>query len=1395
MFFNNITPQSSSFPLFFDNADSLNTDEKEIKFVPPDDERAGSICAERYAESLVPFTEDCRRCIQQLIKILGDYKQSELLSIGLAKMLPGLPVNIVMAADSLYIAITERRHIDSALLHALGLATACLPDNLNMISRLAGYLRETIGSLTGASFLEADEESHTSGYLFTALAVTALAARYWITDNSAPQRGLLRLPAYMANLMVRAGQYWQALGYMAQNGFYPQAPASPIPAFEVDTCVETAQTRCVETAGEGMASISKPLITAFLSNSTAQFDGLTTATVLNRPVMARGENLGIADTAHALATQKLKQASGLSQLLYCNTRRTITRQNQSNCLITHTHVNTRCDATLHPPPWAKTAVSGPALARPFAPTTELPAIRRDNKPTLIVQGADPAVENVGILNQVADTLLKAGRFIHHFRPFKSLLAAAAPLERRHDTPVSAKMAPRSARNNRHRLHLPRAVRKANKRIIRHLCRKKRLQPNAVSRETLLAALAGYLFDANKGGIAGHAKEVNIISRHILAAAGLYGGKRHEIISLERAETVIRYWVFNNILGMGLEDYVARNVAGDAYPYYFTLSSIHHLLSLQELHNQKLLNLTNIPNQRWGDFNAMWFSFLIKEMPVLRFEEKSIQGFTLGDYRFASLYTGARFLEELGITTYTRKEAIQTGKKMWKLACDEGITEDKMVFFQGPALFFKAMLSPESVNRERHSSGLKIEALNDYIQYRKMIEALHQDLTHKYEDYHSSVKQWLSKGALAEEIIARCPTAELPFLPDLADSIRTKQQRREKAVLSAKQIYMNAVAKPCDSAPESLSDEYQKLTAEVADRFYDLDKLLVHLAFNALPKEEYAALFASGTVIRPVLLKMRTDRQVYVLYGDLLDINVDVELRFTDLISVNRDGDEWIYALRGGRGNNTEGYNLIRVDRDIRKYIEAGLINYDFGGDYTITEGKVDSHKEKFNYSIRTDNSRMLSTGDSEDTLVDYLSNLHRDSLYRYLHESGNDKSDLQKIWNVAKHFIPFYDCVEGIIDHKPVEAAQSCLMDVVSFLPVFGQAARLSGKFGVGLARGLRSGKMALDVGSFALGAKSVLREIRLPILSELSSLGKSTLRSIDPGFELGLRLSKKWGNKLLSRLSSDKSTADLARGIASSEVIAKLPVAPRGGVKTALLPHTTIKVPVKVVGRKGGQDIYVRIHPETGEAFGKRYLLIKGRLKPVKKEYYASNQAFKFTNNPCALGRFKRNLDNVCKVKPGEWKTADDPFSLLSTRGLADCSALAVLSGWNGKYYQHRVLIHLQGSDVTYGLKRVDASEFIYDWQEQLRKGGGKVIFVGGTNSESNAGLSLIIGQSHFSGTKPLLDLMNMPGVSKKLAGSNGIIIRPDGTFTLKEGNGSRGLLTNEQTRAVLADANDELF
>ncbi|NEH05153.1 hypothetical protein GQQ19_19275, partial [Pantoea agglomerans] len=354
--------------IWFDAIDHVEMEdtwfEGDEAFCPHEEYQADpSSSAGEAADSLVPFTEDCCRSVQQFVRTLGEYGESRMLSACLSKILPGTPASLFSAANSLYTAVTEGRNIDTAAVHALGLASGYLPDNINVVSRVASFIRDTVTGWTDETFLQqflGNEENHTSIHLFTALAVTAMVAGRWMKDEGAPQRGVLKVPAFMANIFIRASHYWTALGNMA--GTLPSGAEIPentgtsqhAPAFEIDTQVEMTGDIC-DTAVPCFSSAER--LTAFSSNSTVSPEAYIRAAVQNRPAPAPRKNtrLSAPEQAHYLAVDKLREESGLSDLLYCVTRKSETRQQTNEKVITNTYFSTKCDATAYPEPLRKAA--------------------------------------------------------------------------------------------------------------------------------------------------------------------------------------------------------------------------------------------------------------------------------------------------------------------------------------------------------------------------------------------------------------------------------------------------------------------------------------------------------------------------------------------------------------------------------------------------------------------------------------------------------------------------------------------------------------------------------------------------------------------------------------------------------------------------------------------------------------------------------------------------------------------------------------------------------------------------------------------------------------------------------------------------------------------------------
>ncbi|MFT8209497.1 MAG: hypothetical protein ACMZI0_00540 [Symbiopectobacterium sp.] len=168
---------------------------------------------------------------------------------------------------------------------------------------------------------------------------------------------------------------------------------------------------------------------------------------------------------------------------------------------------------------------------------------------------------------------------------------------------------------------------------------------------------------------------------------------------------------------------------------------------------------------------------------------------------------------------------------------------------------------------------------------------------------------------------------------------------------------------------------------------------------------------------------------------------------------------------------------------------------------------------------------------------------------------------------------------------------------------------------------------------------------------------------------------------------------------------------------------------------------------------------------------------------------------DNRIRVEMGNVGCATDRSSVLHTDSLTYCCALAVLSKWNGRWYQQRTLtlLHIIGGNLFFGIKSKSDRQpnHANRWLSKLKSeliDGGKVIFAGGIDCSSDMALSMSIHQTDADGQKPLQELLTTPGTEIMLAVALGITIYPNGAVVL-DSTGARGELSYQECLSILQD------
>lgn len=687
--------------------------------------------------------------------------------------------------------------------------------------------------------------------------------------------------------------------------------------------------------------------------------------------------------------------------------------------------------------------------------------------------------------------------------------------------------------------LNKVIRKENKKIFSFLKKQGVLDKNKKpTKEELILVVYNYCFNNNF-------HNSRQIARRILSASRPYKSERHEVLSNRQIETIISHWIFENILDTSLEGYLAKIIATDENPLDFTINDIIRVLSIEELEKRGMLNLNTLSPEIRLDFNAMWQSYLRKEMPFFYFydEDESIGVILLDDIQFSNLYTGSRYLSELnGITHFNKSEVLELGEKIWEQAIVEGITVAMEPYFFVPSLFFEAQNNPQKISRIENVHDISEIIITEELKYREMTQQIYKRMEDKLKTYKTVLHQW-------------------------------------------HKIKEN---------PQTTNEEIAKITTEVIDRFFELDEYLIFSALNSIGNYEIEFIFSSDAIIRPISLSLyKKNRIITPFYGSTCfnEKNLRshcfttsnlITLDKTDLFSVHVKGEERIYALK----NEGNKYSLFRVDRDISKYIEMGILeNKEIKSEHLLNNYEVKIGVQKFSFYFDTASSPIKEKGESIIKFIDFLRNLHRDNLNTSLYKLNKPESTFQTLWSIFKHFIPFYDCIDGIANADLLQSVVSCSLDSIIIAPLIADSISISEKFSLKFAKRMRVSEISLT-NAFAFKEK-----VDLPKVSALSLLREHTLKILHPKFRLLGTISSKYINQLIKFLKEDMKTVAIAEKLNSLILRKQKSHFPQSYI-TARLPDSEIRVPVRRVGENDGQDLYAIVNPDTGETAWARFII-----------------------------------------------------------------------------------------------------------------------------------------------------------------------------------------------------------
>ena len=171
---------------------------------------------------------------------------------------------------------------------------------------------------------------------------------------------------------------------------------------------------------------------------------------------------------------------------------------------------------------------------------------------------------------------------------------------------------------------------------------------------------------------------------------------------------------------------------------------------------------------------------------------------------------------------------------------------------------------------------------------------------------------------------------------------------------------------------------------------------------------------------------------------------------------------------------------------------------------------------------------------------------------------------------------------------------------------------------------------------------------------------------------------------------------------------------------------------------------------------------------QPVK-ELYETSLSASVTNkapSPVLTPNNAASKPDTIFVPETDSATVIDPTTVLTTRGISDCSAVVILSDLQNGIYGKRTLMHLNGSSLNELQSKV-----LRDAQASFADGDAKLIFVGGDLNKSPVAIGSALGQEH-NGETLLADIVKKHPGSITITTASGIDLNPDGTYKLIEGN-----------------------
>ncbi|EXU73904.1 hypothetical protein BG55_20140 [Erwinia mallotivora] len=570
-----------------------------------------------------------------------------------------------------------------------------------------------------------------------------------------------------------------------------------------------------------------------------------------------------------------------------------------------------------------------------------------------------------------------------------------------------------------------------------------------------------------------------IARAILQQSGNTDSPKNAFISDSESDFIINRWLSEQILKTNPTDFLAQKIAETAFPEEYTLAHLKDFLSLDaRLPNDNKQPVSPMLKELWNDAIEQAFPL---------FAVDNAEHIPLKDNKWGFKHAGALYLKQSGVEDQdiTLESASFAGKMIFTLMEENALPDaiNGADLFRLPALVEYAIHNPADWKNNDAESlmNTRKEAIkNLFSHYRQHIK------NNVFDHFNEAMAVW--KPRL--EVVENYKRLAQPWY--LAQAAYASENNRGD--------FDNI---PIDYTDYEAADaEYKEKTEHVAEKYADIDRILVNVALGEADEADLK--FIADAQVKHVDIEIS---DVETARNQMRPMSPQELLSKTSslkpgvsVFSAVKGGKEKIYALKPEEA----GYSLQLLNRDKDDYYWKDLMADNQGlnnPNYKLNVIPRDTHKNQ---------------ADGMEVLLNSLVKEHKDHFYKSLYDQGYEKLFSEKVRDFFLSLIPFYDCTQSIRSGDVAGATISCSLDILSFIPVVGKIASMSGKFAGSVAMGVKqiartamttATRDAIQSGVFRQAVKDVgkntLRNIAIPGTRQLSAVGVEAIRAVDPGFEM----------------------------------------------------------------------------------------------------------------------------------------------------------------------------------------------------------------------------------------------------------------------------------------------------